>query len=237
MKKMLCLLMCIFAASTTWAAVDLSTLMNKVTIQLQAEQWVTTKTVLLTVVANSTVTDQDIGQVQSGILEKLKRISDQGQWHVVSFNRQQDQSGLENIRILAQVRLPQTDLAGLRNKAKAMSKPGETFAIDNVQFVPSEDETREAMSALRTNLYLQAKTEIDNLNKLYPDQKYYLYNIDFSQGAVAPMAMAASTAYMEKSQVNRVAAAPIDVGNKVYLQANVIIASMPAVVTQALSRP
>lgn len=218
-----------------WAAVDLGPLLNKVSLQLQAEQWITTKTALVYVAVNAAVSDQGIGNVQADVLEKLKKLSDKGEWHVVSFNRQLDQSGLESIQISAQARLPQTELAGLRDTAKSISKPGETYTISSVQFVPSDDEIRQANTSLRNNLYLQAKAEIDALNKVYPEQKYYLYNIDFTSQPVTPMPM--NTMMMQKSSMAGSAATPVPVGNKTILQATVIIASMPEVVAQVLSKP
>lgn len=222
---LLCGMVCTFPA---WADVDYSTLLNKVTLQLQSEQWVTTKTALVYVSANAAVTDQGIANVQADVMNKLKQISDKGEWHILAFNRSLDQSGLESVQIAAQARLPQTELAGLRTKAKAISRPGETFTVDNVQFTPSEDEYRQANSVLRSNLYQQAKTEIDTLNKMYPDQKYYLYSIDFvNVTPVAPAPMA-NNVFMEKSSVAVARlAAPISVGNKVTQQASVVIASMP----------
>jgi hypothetical protein len=233
MKKLFILLFGLICAFPAWADVDLGSLLNKISMQLQSEQWVTTKTALVNVAANAAVSDQGIADVQADVMGKLKQLSDKGDWHITSFNRSLDQSGLESIQITAQARLPQTDLAGLRNKAKAISKPGETFTIDSVQFTPSEDEFRQANITLRNNLYQQAKAEIDALNKIYPDQKYYLYSIDFiSVAPVVPVAMAMNALSMEKS-VNHTAT-PISVGNKVQQQATVVIASMPDVVTQKL---
>ncbi|MBX3709252.1 MAG: hypothetical protein KIT56_04210 [Gammaproteobacteria bacterium] len=232
MKKFCVFVLSFLFSLPVWANVDLGPLLNKVTLQLQTEQWVTTKTALVSVTVNAAVTDQGISNIQADVLNKLKQLSDKGEWHVVSFNRQLDQSGLENIRIMAQARLPQTDLAGLRDKAKAISKPGETFTIENVQFIPSDEEIRQANTTLRSNLYLQAKAEIDTLNKIYPDQKYYLYSIDFVSQPISPMPMAASM-HMEKTALSA-SISPVSVGNKVQLQAIVVVASIPEMVMQKL---
>ncbi len=214
-----------------WADVQLDALLNKITLQMQAEQWVTTKTALVNVGINAAVTDQGIEKIQADVMQKLNQLSNQGEWHVVTFNRQLDSSGLESIQIVAQARLPQSELINLRTKAKSISKPGETFTIDNIQFSPSDDELRQANITLRNNLYQQAKSEVDALNKIYPDQKYYLHQIDFSYSPpVEPMAMAQNTALMA-----RAAARPLSVGNKVQLQAMVVIASLPDAIVQKLA--
>jgi hypothetical protein len=206
-----------FISFTVLARNDLGLLLNKITLQLRSEQWVVTQTAVVQLKVNAIVSDQNVGNIQVKLMDQLKKISDQA-WHVVSFNRHLDQSGLENIQILAEARLPQTDLAGLREKAKGISKPGETFTVQDVQFTPSDAEIRLANEALRGKIYEQAKVEINRLNQLYPDQHYYLYQIDFLTEQPVTM-MVRQTAAKQSVE-------PIAVGNKVYLQANVVIASM-----------
>lgn len=233
MKKLPLLALCMIFSIPTWADTNLEPLLNKVTLQLQGEQWLTTKSALVNVSVNAAVNDQGIENMQSEVINKLNQIV-KGEWHVLSFNRQQDQSGLESIQILAQARLAQADLGGLRDKAKSISKPGEKFSVDSVQFTPSEDEIRQANVVLRNNLYQQAKSEIDSLNKAYPDQKFYLHSIDFVNSSLpSPMPMAASAMYLEKT--NRPVAPPMSVGNKLQLQATVVVAAMPDYVIQKIT--
>lgn len=233
MKRTYPLLLSLLISLPVWADVNLEPLLNKVSLQLKAQQWVTSKTALVNIAINAAVNDQNIEKMQNEVMQKLAQFSNKGEWHIVSLNRQQDQSGLESIQIMAQARLPQTDLTGMRDKAKAISKPGETFSVDNIAFVPSDDELKQADTALRNDVYQQAKAEMDSLNKTYPEQKYYLHQIDFVSMApmmAAPMPMAMNT--MEK--VGR-AAPPLSVGNKMELQATVVIASMPDIVAQKLT--
>lgn len=233
MQKFLISLFIIFYSAFAWADIDYGPLLNKVSLNLQSQQWVTTKTAVVYVGINAAVADQGIANVQAAVLTKLKQLSDKGEWHVMTFNRQQDQSGLESISITAQARLPQDQLSGLRDRAKAITKPGETYLINDVQFTPSDDEIKQAMISLRNDIYVQAKNEIDALNKTYPDQKYYLYSIDFGMQPSAPVA--ANMMAMEKTASLRMAT-PLAVGNKLELQASVVIASMPEVVAQKLAQ-
>lgn len=221
-----------FFSSPSWADVQLDPLLNKVTMQLQAEQWVTTKTALVTVGINAAVSDQGIDKIQAEVMQKLTQLSNKGEWHVLTFNRQLDNSGLENIQMTAEARLVQSELADLRNKAKGTSKPGETFTIDNIQFTPSDEELRQANMALRNNLYQQAKTEVEALNKVYPEQRYYMHQIDFTYTSpVEPGPMAQSNMLMAKTA----RLTPLAVGNKVQLQATVVIASLPDLILQKLT--
>ena len=230
MKKLSLFILSLLFALPAWANIDLGPLLNKVTLQLQSQQWVTTSTALVYVGVNAAVTDQSMGSVQADVVNKLKQLSDKDEWHVISFNRQLDQSGLERVQISAQARLPQSELSGLRDKAKKISKPGETYTIDNVSFIPSDEEIQRANTSLRADLYNQAKNEIDSLNKIYPDQKYYLYSIDFVSSP-SPMPMMANEMALAKSAA---VAAPMAVGNKAQLQATVVIASIPQVALQTI---
>lgn len=196
-------------------------LLNKVKMNFSAEQWIATKTALVTVGVNASVNDMGLEKIQDEILQKLNKLSP-GEWHIVSFDRALDQSGLEKVQISAEVRLPASALVGLREKTKAMSKPGTTFTLDNVRFAPSEDEVRVVKIALRNNIYQQAKEELERLNKLYPDQRYYVHDIDFIN-EMMPMAQI-QTMRVNGGGVNAMALA---VSNKMILNATVTLAAMP----------
>lgn len=235
MKKLCALIVCFTMTTPVWASENLEALLNKVTLQLHAEQWITTKTALVNVGINAAVTDQGIEKVQNEVMQKLAQLAN-SEWHILSFDRQQDKSGLESIQIVAQARLQQNELGNLRDKAKAISKPGETFTIDDVQFTPSEDEVRQANVLLRGSVYQQAKAEIDTLNKSYPDQKYYLHQIDFMvMPPMAPAPMAQTMMYKMDGGVAR-GRPPLSVGNKAEIQATIVLAAMPDQVAQRLTQ-
>lgn len=210
-------------ATASWADNTYEPLLNTVTLQLYAEQWVTTKTALVTVSVNASVSDQALEKIQTEVLAKLSQITHKGEWHIVSFNRNLDQSGLERIQISAQIRLSSSDLGGLRDKAKAISKPGETFTLDNVEFIPSAAELQDANTALRNDIYQQIKNEMGSISKQYPDQKFYVHNVNFLN-EVMPSPQA-NTMYM-KAAVSG-GAAPLSVGDKLKLSATVVLASAP----------
>lgn len=226
MRKFLVFAACMLVTTLAWAESDWSSLLNKVNLQLSAEQWVTTQTAKVTVSVSASVTDKGIDNIQKTVLEKLKQLSNKSEWHIVSFNRYKDNSGLENVSIQGEARLPQSDLGALRTKAKSISRPGETFKVSSIQFTPSDQEIRDANSALRNNIYTQAKKELDSVNKHYPDQKFYIHDIIFSSSpAVAPMA---NKAVMRSAMVAMDAgAAPLNVGNKMTLYAQLTLAAMP----------
>lgn len=228
MIRILTLLMALLFIQPSWAETNLDPLLNKVTFQLRAEQWVSTSSAVVTVGMNVASTDHDIGKVQNDVMAKLKQLSDQGIWHIISFDRQEDRSGLEAIQILAEARLPQTALANLRSKAKQISKPGQTLTIDSVIFTPSDAELRLANQNLRNDIYTQIISEIDALNKKYPDHKFYMHQINFLNAA--PVLM------MAKAMNAAASSPPMMVGSKQEMHASVVIASWPEQLTPKATR-
>lgn len=193
--------------------------LNKVTIELNAETWVTTKTALVTVGINATLADKAFERIHGDILTKLKQLSSQAEWHLTSFSRNVDKSGLEQLQAQAVARLPETDMGNLRAKVKSISKPGETYTVDDIQYTPSDAEMRDAKAMLRENIYQQINVELTRLNKDFPAQKYYLNEANFVAPVIMPMA--ANTMSFAK-----VSSAPMmSVSDKMQLTAMIVLAS------------
>lgn len=226
MRPVIIALLTFFVSISAWSDDDFERLLNTVTLQLSAEQWVKTQSALVTVGVNANVAGSALDKVQSSVLAKLLQVSNKGEWHIISFNRSLDQSGLERVQMSAQARLPSSDLGGLRDRAKAVSKPGETFTLDNVEFTPSEAEIREANAALRLQVYQQAKNEMANLAKLYPGQNYFIHTIDFVGSSVS---VAENGRMVPQAMYVKVGSgSPITVGNKLSVMATVIVATAPS---------
>jgi hypothetical protein len=207
------------------ADVSFEPLLNTVTLQFNAEQWAAAKTALVTVGINASLNNKGLESIQGEVLNKLNQISNKAEWHIISFNRNLDQSGLERIQMSAVIRLSSADLSHLRDIAKTISKPGETYTIDAVEFTPSEQELRDVNTVLRNTIYQQIQNEITNLNKMYPDQKYYVHSVNFL-GGITPEPMP-PTAMVYKSDGGAARNIAIAVGDKARLSATVIVASAP----------
>jgi hypothetical protein len=207
---------------------DSSFILNKVTARFTAEQYVATKTALVTIGINAGVNDAGLQSLQDEVLKKLNDLSNKGEWHIISFERSQDQSGLEKVQMQGQARLPTSALANLRDKAKAMTKPGETYTLDNVEFTPSAQELKDANITLRGEIYQQAKDEIDRLNKVYPDQKFYVHEVNFMNnilpGPMMPMQAMAMARMGNNGEGN---GGNLAVGDKLVLNATVVMAAIP----------
>lgn len=229
MRLFAALVLGFFVSASAWASDNglSDALVNKVTLKLSSEQYVTTKTALVTVGVNAGVNDAGLEKIQDSVLKKLNGLSSAGEWHIVSFDRSQDQSGLEKVQISAQARMPSSALTNLRQKTKDMSQPGETYTLDNVEFTPSEDEIRAANIQLRGMIYQQAKDEVDRLNKAYSDQKFFVHHIDFVNMFIPqPMPMMQANVMRAGMAVAAASQSNLAVGNKVTTEATVTLGSL-----------
>jgi hypothetical protein len=213
----------LFLLQTNALADETSPNLNKVTLEFKAEQWVSTKTALVTIGINATLADKAFEKIHGDILNKLKTLSAQAEWHITGFNRTVDKSGLEQLQAQAVARIPETDIGSLRNQVKSVSKPGETYSVDDIQYSASDTEIRDVKVALRENIYQQINAEIARLNKDFPEQKYFLNDVNFIFSQPVPMVN--TMAYAKVSGDNAAAAPSLSVSDKIQMNATVILAS------------
>lgn len=191
-----------------------------VSFQLQAEQWAKTDTARVIVSFNGTITDQDLVNLHKQVLEKLNVIYHSDEWHIITFSREQDKSGLEKIYLRAEIRLPEKALAKLRETAKKISKPGATFEIDAIHFSPSLVDIEKTKNSLRNEIYKSAKKELVDFNHIYPDQHYKLHRITFGGLQPLPLSRQERTVATNFKKV-RPQTMAVTVSQKTQLTANV----------------
>lgn len=155
--------------------------LDKVSFQISAKQWVSTHTALLGVSINATLNNADLVKARSDIMARLNKIA-KGEWHLLEFNRSQDSSGLEKLDVVAQARVDQVDLTHIYQQAKAVSAPGAKYTISSVEFKPGMEETQRVLSNVREQLYQQVQQELSRLNSVYPSQNYTVNNLVFING-------------------------------------------------------
>ncbi|MFA5960603.1 MAG: hypothetical protein WC785_08795 [Tatlockia sp.] len=197
--------------------------LDKVEYRVSAKQWVTTQTVLLTVNINATLTNADLVRVREDIMANLGKIAP-GAWQLTQFDRSQDNSGLDKLRVVAEARIPQNGLKDIYQNAQKVSKPGVTYQINGVEFKPSLQEIEQVKAQLRESLYQQINSELLRLNKIYADQKYSVHGITVYEGEQElPMAKASQPREMNTLLV---ASAPtLSVSNELTLSAIASLAS------------
>ena len=200
--------------------------LNKIDYQVTVEKWATTDTANVTVNVDAVLDKIGLANINSHVLENLHKMASDADWHVTQFDRTQDKSGLEMLHIAAEARLSQDKLTGLRDKAKDITKPGETYTIGDIDFTPSKTEIEKTEAAARSDVYAQVKQEIESLNKTYPEQHYFLHEIAFNVPTNGPMPMAFKGARVMAVEVNTASSASnIPVNAKITEIAQVVIAS------------
>ncbi|MCW5590251.1 MAG: hypothetical protein KIT27_11395 [Legionellales bacterium] len=216
----------LFISCFAFAATPAQPILNQVSFQLKAEQWASTQSAKVTVMVNASLNTGGLEQIHAQLLKQLTQLSAQGEWHITRFYRNQDQSGLENLQISAEARLPNNALANLRDVAKKISKPGETFTIQAIDYSPSLMEVEKVRSLLRNSIYQQAQDELTRLNKIYPDAHFTLHAIDFNPMQIMPMARMTNELVRVSPTQNNAADATLAINDKITMMANIQLASV-----------
>jgi hypothetical protein len=223
MIKKLILVILTFSMSTAFAKNDNRMVLDKVSLQLTAKQWVKTTSANLQISVNAALSNTDLVEMRNEIMANLNKIA-KGDWHVTQFNRSQDSSGLEKLYVQAQARVDQKLLTNVNVNAKNVSKPGATYRVQTVDFTPSLEEVEKVKLAVREILYTKIKNELAALNAKYPTQKYSVHSVVFYDGSM-PRPQAMKARRMSTMALEMANAPPISVSNKIQMTAGVIVAS------------
>ncbi len=200
--------------------------LNQVAYRTQAQSWATTDTAKVIVTVAASLADNKLGQLHTQIMTNLEKIAPKAAWHITQFNRSQDQSGLEKVSVSAQARIPQQQLSGLRKQAKAVSQPGQTYRIADIQFTPSMAEVEKVRGQLRDQIYTDANAELARLNKVYPNAHYTLHSVTFDGAMpVIPVPAPMRAMFMAKVAGAQQSTPALAVSDQVTVTANVVLAA------------
>ncbi len=155
---------------------------DRIVLQLTAEDYVTASTarVIVNVVASL---KGDAAQTRKDILAAADKIAKGANWRIINFNNSTDQAGLERWDAALEARLPEVQLSGLNNAAKAASRPGLQFTVGSSDLTPTLDELETGRAKLRETLLKKAQDELARLNKA-AGKTYRLADINFMGGAM-----------------------------------------------------
>ncbi len=217
-----CAALVIFIFSTVIYGDNINPPLNQVTFRVQREQWATTQTAKVTVLVNALLNNVQLENIHQQILQKLNNIAENN-WHITRFYRYQDNTGLERLQISAVVRLKNDQLANLREKAEKISKPGEKFTVQNIEFTPSNKEIQLVKAALREKIYQQIDEEINRLNKVYPQSHFAIHNINFQSSEPV---MPRTNGLVLMQQQKNAAVNSLSVSDKITMIADVNVASI-----------
>jgi uncharacterized protein YggE len=206
---------------------------DRITFDLSAEDWVTTKTAHVIITVEAAVSGNNAGSMRADMAKAVNDLA-KSDWRLTSFNRSQDQTGLERWSANFETRLPENQLNGLGDTAKKASKAGMQLTVNDIDFSPTIAEMEAARAAVRTQIYKDANDQLAALNAAMPGRTYRISWINFGgdDGASPlPHVMRGPVAMgmMMKSNASADAAAsqPMERAEKVTLTAHVVYAAIP----------
>ncbi|MFA6280858.1 MAG: hypothetical protein WC612_08780 [Bdellovibrionales bacterium] len=209
---------------------------DSVVFDLSAEQWVTTKTARVMLSVEAAVTNNTAGTMRASM---TKAVGDmvKADWRVVSFNRGQDQTGMERWSALYEARVPENELSGLSDKAKQNSKAGMQITVNNIDFSPTLEENQAATGQLRTQLYKMANEQLSALNATITGRSYRIAMIDFANEGMPhsprPAMFARGKAMMHTMEAmaggspDGDSMPPMERSEKLLLTARVVLSAVP----------
>ncbi len=161
---------------------------DQVVFNLSAENWVVTKTARVSLNVEAAVTAGTSGTMRESMVKAVNAVV-KADWRLVSFNRSQDQTGMERWSAQFDARINENELNGLNESAKKNSKAGMQITVANIDFSPTLEETQAALAQVRAQIYKQANDQLTALNGALPGRGYRIAMIDFSGDSPVPMAV------------------------------------------------
>ncbi|MGE3624156.1 MAG: hypothetical protein AB7H77_09855 [Bdellovibrionales bacterium] len=206
---------------------------DRVIFDISAEDWITSGTARVAVAVEAAVTSGTAGTMRADMLKAVNELA-QAEWRLTSFDRSQDQTGMERWSAGLEARLPETRLSGLGDTVKKLSKAGMQLSIAAIDFSPTLQETEAARSALRVQIYKIANDQLTALGAALPGRTYRIAEIDFTgEDEALPMPRVikghSAVAMMAPSPVAAEAGGPLPIGRaeKIVLTARVVLAAQP----------
>jgi len=213
---------------------------DEIAFNLSAEEWVTTKTARVVLNVQAAVSVTNAGSMRADMVKAVNETA-KTDWRMTTFDRAQDQTGLDRWNVSFEARLTESDLNGLTDKAKKASKAGMQITVGSMDFTPSLEEMESARAALRERLLKEAGSQLTVLNAALPGRSYRISSITFDADAPHPTFRRG----MKKASMERMgamgmtmAAAPAasddvatSISQKLVVNAHVSYAALPPVTT------
>jgi len=209
---------------------------DRVIFDVTAEDWVVAKTARVTINVEAAVSATNAGTMRGDMMKAVNDVA-KGDWRLTSFNRSQDQTGLERWSALYEARLPENFLNGLGETTRKVSKAGLQLSVGDISFTPTLEEMEAARSALRERIYKQANDQLATLNTAMPGRTYRIAVINFNgnDDEPAPMPhivrgyagkmMAAAVASVPEASSS---AQPMERAEKIMQTAHIVLAALPS---------
>jgi hypothetical protein len=146
---------------------------DRSTCELKARRTVTTDTVRVFVQATVTQAGGDGpgssagGKLGDAVTAALVPVLS-GPWSVTGATREEDESGMERVRLVATVRVPEQQAVGLTERLRRASRPGMRLELQRIEYRPPRAKIDAALRELRQEIYREARREAEVLNAELP---------------------------------------------------------------------
>jgi hypothetical protein len=140
---------------------------DRIVCNLTAHRTVTSDTVRVFVQATLTQGGEEKPELRETILAALGSVCD-GPWRVSSVSRAEDDSGMERVRLIATIRVPERQTSGLVERLRKASRSGLKLELNRAEYRPPRKQVEEALRELRQEIYREAQAEADRLNEAMP---------------------------------------------------------------------
>ncbi len=203
---------------------------DTVMFRLSVEDWVTTQTARVLVNVEAAVSGNSAGTMRDDMMKAVNNMV-KTDWRLTSFNRMEDQTGLERWSAVFESRVPEASLNGLNDQAKKASKAGMQLTVQHIEFTPTLAERQAADSRLRAHIYKLANEQLAELNKAMPDRKYrigminFLPNTPMNYGGRQKTMRAAAPMMAEAAMDSVGGGAPMEQSEKAVVNATVVLAA------------
>ncbi len=200
---------------------------DRVIFDVAAEDWVNTKTARVVIGVEAAVTGNTAGTMRADMTKSVNDLV-KAEWRLTSFNRNQDQTGMERWSANFEARIPENSLSGINEKAKQLSKAGMQLAVNEMDFSPTLEETQAVYSSLRTQIYKNANEQLTALNGAIAGRNYRIASINFTGDNGMPMPqMMQKRATLMAMDGAVAASAPMERSEKVTLVARIVLSAAP----------
>ena len=129
-----------------------------------AEDIVTSDTVRvrvkITCVASGKGASNLIPSVEKALAEVLP-----GAWQVIPGERKEDAAGMEQVGLLATIRVEETRTDGVVNRIRNINRGGMRMELDDIDYRPPQLAIGRVLADLRQEVYHNAQAEVARLNK------------------------------------------------------------------------
>lgn len=198
---------------------------NTINYQLASQTWVKATSAKVTVSVNASLNAKQLATFQDSVMEKLNGLSQSDKkknWRITSFTQNRSQSGLENVVLTADKRLPAKELASISNKVSALSHSGVNYKVSNIDFSPSFEQVQKSKQQLRQKMLQTVLKQLDQTNGLFKGEAYHLKSMNFNSqyygGPVHPVPMAS---FAVNSVARKAPTPSLNVSQKIKMTANV----------------